>query len=106
MTWPEEYRAFHRKRLAMLVGLLERNVRAPLGRSLDIGGGGDILDLSSIVRDRFGAQTYSVDLGDDVGAGMKKGLISRECDIDRETLPFEDGYFDLVSQRVRNRMGR
>lgn len=96
MTWPEEYKAFHSKRLAMMVGLLERNVTGALGRSLDIGGGGDILDLSTVVRDRFGAETHSVDLGEDVELGLKKGLLSRECNIDEEPLPFEDGYFDLV----------
>ena len=96
MTWAEEYRAFHERRLAMMVGLLERNVDGALGRSLDIGGGGDILDLSTVVRDKFGAETHSVDLGEDVELARKKGLLSRECDIDKEPLPFDDGYFDLV----------
>lgn len=79
-----------------MAGLLERNVDGPVERSLDIGGGGDILDLSTLVRDRFGAETHSVDLGEDVELAGKKGLLSRECNIDEEPLPFEDGYFDLV----------
>ena len=96
MTWPEEYKALHRHRLAMMVRLLERHVTVPVVRSLDVGGGGDILDLSDVVRKRFGAEPHSVDLGEDVELGRRKGLLSRECNIDKEPLPFDDGFFDLV----------
>jgi SAM-dependent methyltransferase len=93
---PEEYVAFHQRRFAMLVGLLERHVRGRIERSLDIGGAGDLLGLGVMVRERFGAESHAVALGEDPSQGREEGLISDKCDVDRERLPFDDAAFDLV----------
>lgn len=97
MLTVEEYLRFHGRRFGMMMALLGRHLPARVGRSLDIGGAGDLLNLACFVRDHYGAEAYSVDLGDDVGRARDKGLLCHECDVDRQPLPFEDGFFDLVT---------
>jgi len=92
----EAYIAFHRRRYRMLVDLLERNVAGPVPRALDVGGASDALGLGTFVRDHFGAEAHAVALGHDVEIGQQKGLCAKECNVDRDPLPYEDAFFDLV----------
>jgi SAM-dependent methyltransferase len=91
-----DYKNFHVKRFALMANLLDKHLPTSIERSLDIGGAGDVTNLADHVRDTYGADTYSVDLGSDVELGKEKGLIAQECNVDQSPLPFEDGYFDLV----------
>jgi SAM-dependent methyltransferase len=92
----DEYLAFHQHRHKMLLDLLRRHVPQKIERSLDVGGAGDLLNLSGFVRETFGAEAHTVDLGDSVAEGKSKGLISQACNVDTDTLPYPDTHFDLV----------
>ena len=96
MMTSEQYLAFHRRRHAMLLGILNRHVPKHITRSLDIGGAGDLLNLSSYGNKTFGAEAHTEDLGDSVAEGIQKGLVSQACNIDESPLPYPDGHFDLV----------
>jgi len=92
----EAYRRFHRRRHQTLLSLLAEHVPAKLGRCLDIGSGGDVAGAGSVIIERYAEELHTVDRGVDVEAGRQKGLIAKHSDIDREPLPYLDGYFDLV----------
>lgn len=92
----DEYKQFHRRRHAMLLELLERHLPGKVGRALDAGGGGDVAGLGAVLRGRFAGEVHAVDLGADVEEGRRQGIRAVECDIDRQPLPYPDGYFDLV----------
>ena len=92
----DAYRQFHRERHATLLDVLARHVPAKVHRCLDIGGGGDIGGLGAVVRERFAEELHAVDLGDDVERARANGILAERCDIDKEILPYEDDFFDLV----------
>lgn len=92
----DAYLAFHRRRHEMLLALLRRHVPGRIERSLDIGGAGDLMELSCFVRDTFGAEPHTVDLGDSVEEGRTKGLASVTCDVDTDSFPYPAAHFDLV----------
>lgn len=92
----DDYRRFHRKRHAALLEVLERHVPQKAARCLDIGGGGDIGGLGTVVKERFAEELHAVDLGDDVDRASARGILAKRCDIDKELLPYEEKFFDLV----------
>lgn len=93
---PEEYLAFHERRLEMILGLFERNLPEKIERTLNVGGAGDLLELSRRVQDGHGGEAHIVDVDDTVEAASAKGFISKYCNVDTDPLPYEDGYFDFV----------
>lgn len=90
------YAAFHRRRHAALLRLLERHMPEPAARCLDIGGGGDIGGLADAVRGRHAETISAVDRPDDAAVARERGVDAHACDIDHEALPFEDAAFGLV----------
>lgn len=92
----EAYRRFHERRHALLLDVLHRHVPSRLRRCLDIGGGGDVAGLGSVIRERFAGELHAVDLGDDVEKGRQRGAVAVACNVDLEPLPYEDAFFDLV----------
>lgn len=80
----------------MLLSMLTRHVPGRVERCLDIGGGGDVAEAHDAIRERFAKELHAVDLGDDVERGRRKGVDARACDLDKERLPYEGAYFDLV----------
>jgi SAM-dependent methyltransferase len=92
----QEYRDFHRRRRAMVREMALAHAPEGVERVLDIGGGGDIGGVAAALRDKTGAALYGVDRGEDVQEGLRLGVHAVECDIDREPLPYEDAFFDVV----------
>lgn len=67
----------------------------PAGRLLDIGCGDGSFAKSQAGKFK---EIYGVDISDKaVQAARANGVIARELDTDRRPLPFEDGFFDLVT---------
>lgn len=97
MMTDAEYVRFHQRRFRMMVDLLARHLRKPMGEALDVGGGGDLLNLGTHLRDTYRTSVSVVALGDDVAASCAKGLQCFSCDVDREPLPFGDNRFELVT---------
>jgi len=92
----DEYREFHARRHKTLLSLLSKHVSKKLERCLDIGGGGDIADAASEIKEEFAAEVHGIDLDSDVERGRDKGVLSRRCNVDTEALPYEDEFFELV----------
>ena len=92
----EEYAEFHVRRFRDLKTLLARHLPSALGRTLDIGSGGDAMGVSEWLRDEYGADPHVVDFESAVELGRQKGLTAHACDVDRDPLPFEDASLDLV----------
>lgn len=80
----------------MLLDLLAEFLPAKLERCLDIAGGGDVAQISSILRERYAGELHAVDLGEDVTRGAAHGIAAVRCDIDREPLPYPAEHFDFV----------
>jgi len=92
----EAYRRFHERRHGMLLAILDRHVHSRQKRCLDIGGGGDVAGAGTVIRERYSEELHAVDLGEDVEKGRQRGVISVQCNVDWDRLPYEDSYFDLV----------
>jgi SAM-dependent methyltransferase len=79
-----------------LIGMLGR-VRTPVDRYLDVGCG--FGGLTRLVADRLGVkEIHGIDIdGDALQEAAEKGVRVRRVDVGSEALPFEAGYFDLVT---------
>ncbi len=92
----EEYRAFHRERIATLRALIERHVPQRVAHALDVGGGGDAGGLGEWLREEKAGTLHAVDTGDDAARARELGIDAHRCDIDREPLPFDDASMQLI----------
>ena len=92
----EDYRRFHRRRYEMLLDLLEEHVPYQADRCLDVGGGGDVANLADVLVRRYARELHAIDQGGDVAIGREKGIEVRECNVDVETFPYDEGFFDIV----------
>ncbi|HOZ46947.1 MAG TPA: methyltransferase domain-containing protein [Candidatus Hydrogenedentes bacterium] len=90
------YRRFHARRHRQFLDLLARHCPQSVARCLDIGGGGDAGGMAEEIRARFAHALHAVDLGVDVALGRARGVLAEECNIDRDALPYADGFFGLV----------
>ena len=92
----DAYQAFHRERHQMIASLLEAHVPERKTRLLDIGGGGDVGALSTLLRERIASEMFAVELEGDVERARERGVTAHDCDVDESPLPFADEFFDVI----------